>query len=100
MAKLSVLAWIGNAAAVLLGRHGDVSAQAAQAGCSRQAAYDHADKVQQALADARLGGPGRAQLLEQLDELRQENTRLRRHLAGRIDFDEPRRRRLAARASA
>src|SRR5947209_5651509 len=52
MAILSPLTWIGNAAAVLLGHHGAVAAQARDAGCSRQAAYDHATKVQQAVARA------------------------------------------------
>jgi hypothetical protein len=65
MAKLPVLSWIGNAFAVLLGKHGDVTQQARQAGCSRQAAYAHADKVQQAVEDAQLQGPSRAELLEE-----------------------------------
>jgi hypothetical protein len=100
MAKLSLLAWIGNAAAVLLGRHGEISAQARSCGCSRQTAYDHADKVQQALTDARQPGPGRADLLRQVEQLRQENRQLREQLAGRIELDQPRRRRLAATTSA
>ena len=57
MAKLSVLSWIGNAAAVLFGKHGDITAQAQQAGGSRQAAYEHADRVQQAVAQAQQAGP-------------------------------------------
>jgi hypothetical protein len=60
MATLSPLTWIGNAAAVLLGEHGDVTAQAQQAGCSRQIAYRHAGRVLQAVADAQLQGPPRA----------------------------------------
>jgi hypothetical protein len=100
MARLSVLTWIGNAAAVLLGRHGDVSTQARSAACSRQSVYDHADKVQQALADVRGPGPCRADLLRQVEQLRQENRRLREQLAGRIELNPPRRRRLAATTSA
>ena len=46
MFKLPLLSWVGNAAAVLLGCHGDVSAQARRAGCSRQTVYDHAERVQ------------------------------------------------------
>ena len=54
MTTLPVLTWIGNAAAVLCGPHGAVADHTRQAGCSRQAAYDHAHKVAQAVAQARL----------------------------------------------
>jgi hypothetical protein len=70
MATLPVLTWIGNAAAVLFGTHGAVSAQAQQAGCSRQTAYDHAAKVVAAVADAHLPGPSRAALLDEVRHLR------------------------------
>src|SRR5438105_488383 len=103
MFKLPVLTWIGNAAARLCGKQGDVSAQATQAGCSRQTVYDHADKVQQVLEDARLPGPSRAQLLEQLEQARQENACLRQQLAERtefIEFNEDRRKRLAVKTHA
>jgi hypothetical protein len=76
MFKLPLLTWIGNAAAVLCGRHGDVAQQARTAGCSRQSAYDHADKVEQALADAHGPGPSRQQLLQQVAALRDENRQL------------------------
>lgn len=81
MAKLSVLASLGNALAVLFGNHGDVTAQAQQAGCSRQTVYRHADQVQQAVQEARRPGPDRARLLEDNARLRQENQRLRQQLA-------------------
>jgi hypothetical protein len=74
--KLPLLTWIGNAAAALCGRHGDVTAQARQAGCSRQTVYDHADKVQHALAQAHLSGPSREQLLRECAQLREENRQL------------------------
>src|SRR6266446_2239302 len=80
MAILPVLSWIGNAAAVLLGKHGAVSAQAEAVGCSRQTAYDHADKVEQAVADAQLPGPSRADLLNEIRWLREDNQRLREQL--------------------
>src|SRR5437016_13526808 len=79
MFKLPLCHWIGNAAAVLLGSHGDVTQAAQQAGCSRQTVYDHADKVQQSLEDAQLPGPSREELLTQLEYLRSENAHPRRH---------------------
>jgi hypothetical protein len=43
--QLPIISWIGNAAAVLVGGWGAVSRQAQAVGCSRQTAYDHAEKV-------------------------------------------------------
>src|SRR5947209_7247071 len=81
MAKLSILNRLGNAFVALLGKHGDVTAQAEQAGCSRQTVYDHAEQVQQILTDAQLPGPRRADLLEQNRRLQEENRCLREQLA-------------------
>src|SRR4051794_40165069 len=98
MARLPLLSWIGNAAAVLLGRHGDVTTQAHDAGCSRQTAYEHAGKVQQAVADAQLPGPSRAELLEDNRRLRQEVERLQaqQRAEARTDLGPGRQRQLAA----
>lgn len=76
MPSLSLLTWIGNAAAVLFGAHGTVRQQTEQAGCSRQVAYQHAHKVQQAVAEARLPGPPRTELLAEVQDLRRENGQL------------------------
>src|SRR5207253_10375742 len=57
VARVSVLDWIGNAAAQLLGRHGAVSDQANQVACSRQTVYDHAAKVEAAVRAAQRPGP-------------------------------------------
>ena len=76
MFTLPLFSWIGNAATVLCGRHGDVSAAAEQAGCSRQTVYDHAAKVHQAVQDARLPGPSRQTLIEQVAQLQEENRQL------------------------
>jgi hypothetical protein len=76
MATLSVLTWIGNAAAVLTGSWGAVTAQTQQAGCSRQAAYTHAQRVQQAVAEAQAGGPSRAQQHADCERWQQENQQL------------------------
>jgi hypothetical protein len=80
MATLPTLLWIGNAAAVLCGQHGDITRQTQQAGCSRQAAYDHADRVRRAVDNDRLPGPDRQQLLEDNHALRSERQRLQRLL--------------------
>lgn len=74
MLKLPVRTWILNAAAALSGQHGAVTRQAEQSGCSRETVYEHADKVQQRLADE----PDR----ELLAELRAENQRLHELIAG------------------
>src|SRR5262249_54550386 len=57
MFKLPVRAWILNAAAVFSGRHGAVSRQAEQAGCSRQTVYQHARKLEQRLGDEPAADP-------------------------------------------
>ena len=67
--KLPICTWILNAAAVFSGRHGAVTQQAEQAGCSRQTAYQHARKLEQRLA----AGPSVAAL----DQLQAENQQLR-----------------------
>jgi hypothetical protein len=80
MATLPTLLWIGNAAAVLCGHHGAITRQTQQAGCSRQAAYDHADRVRRAVDNERLPGPDRQQLLDDNQALRSEQQRLQRLL--------------------
>ena len=49
MFNLPIRTWILNAAAVFSGRHGAVTRQAEQAGCSRQTVYQHAHKLEQRL---------------------------------------------------
>ena len=100
MTTLPVLTWIGNAAAVLCGSFGAVTRQARQAGCSRQAAYDHAQRVQQAVADAQGSGPPREQLLRENQHLREENRQLWAALETAVDFPAAKRHQFAATASA
>jgi hypothetical protein len=100
MFKLPVLTWIGNAAARLCGKHGDLSAQARQADCSRQTVYDHAKKVQQAVEDAHLPGPSRQQLLAENAQLRQENRELWEAYVQAIDCPQGKLRHFSAAASA
>ncbi len=76
MPSLSLFAWIGNAAAALCGRRGDVTRQATAAGCSRQTVYQHAAAVEQALRQARAPGPSRDALLREVQQLRTENRQL------------------------
>jgi hypothetical protein len=85
MFRLPLVSWIGNAAAALCGQHGDVSRAADFAGCSRQTVYDHADKVQQAVVAAHLPGPSRAELLQEVAQLREETRRLWDWLEQAID---------------
>src|SRR3954464_12288363 len=49
MNTLSLRTWVRNAAAVFSGCYGAVTRQAEQAGCSRQAVYDHARQIEQRL---------------------------------------------------
>jgi hypothetical protein len=100
MAILSPLTWIGNAAAVLFGGHGAVARQTQQVGCSRQAAYDHAAQVLQAVAAAQAPGPSRQQLLDENHRLRAELKQLRGQRDDRLDFAPDDRRRFAATAAA
>ena len=66
MFKLPVRTWILNAAAVFSGQHGAVTRQAERAGCSRQAVYQHAHKLEQRLA----AEPGRRAARPGIDLLR------------------------------
>src|SRR5947207_12352102 len=100
MPRLPIAAWIGNAAAVLVGRFGDVARQARQAGCSRQAGYQHADQVQQAVAEARAPGPSHDELVRDNQRLAEENRQLWQALEDAVDFPEGRQRRFAATAAA
>src|SRR3954454_2086737 len=100
MLKIPVALWIANAAACLCGRYGDVTAQAQHTGCSRQTAYDHAQKVQAAVEAEYAGGPTRQQLLDQLQALRHENTQLWAWLEQTIDFPEARRQEFTVTAAA
>ena len=87
MPRLPLLTWIGNAAAVLLGKHGEVTQQAHQAGCSRQAAYQHADKVHQAVEQAQQPGPSRAELIEENRRLKEQLADARRQLKQAVVLD-------------
>src|SRR3954467_12543676 len=100
MFKLPPFSWVGNAAAALCGNHGDVTKAAQQAGCSRQTVYDHAYKVEKAVADAQLPGPCCELLLGEVALLRQENQELWDAYLEAIDFPQDKQRRFTTTASA
>jgi len=100
MARLPIVSWIGNAAVVLTGRWGAISRQAEDAGCSRQTAYDHAEKVEAAVRDAVGGGPSRGQLQQQLRQQTAEIAALKKRLDDATEFPEPEQQRFAATATA
>ena len=100
MLKRPAVVWIANAAARLAGAHGDVTQQAHSADWSRQNVYDHAQKVQAAVEDAHDGGPTRAELIEQNQQLSQENAQLWDWLAGTIEFPPSQQREFSVTATA
>src|SRR5262249_24328902 len=100
MAKLYVLTWLGNAFAVLLGKHGDVTQPAHEAGCSRQAVYTHAQRVQHAVEQAQLPGPRRDQLLQENRRLKEQVAALQRQLGQAVVLDRAKQERLAVTTSA
>jgi len=77
MFKLPIRTWVCNAAAVFSGRHGAVTQQADEAGCSRESVYEHARKVERRLADSATESAA-------LAESRAENQRLQRVIAARM----------------
>jgi hypothetical protein len=85
---------------VLAGRWGDVTRQTEAVGCSRQIAYRHAQRVQQAVALQGSTGPTRQEQLHEIQTLRQENRRLRKSLEQTIALPKAKRRHFATVAAA
>ena len=100
MLKIPFATWIANAAAGLTSIYGDVTHQAEVADWSRQTIYDHAQKVQAALADAHDGGPTRATLIERNQQLRHENAQLWDGLDQTIEFPPSKQREFSVTAAA
>ena len=78
--------WISNAAARFSGIRGAVSIQARRVGCSRQAIYDQARKVCDAVEDQYSGGPTREQLIRENQALREENAQLWEWVDQAVEF--------------
>src|ERR687891_2271475 len=76
MFSLPVVTWIGNAAAVLSGQWGAVSQRAREVECSREAMYQQARRVEQAVAREQAGGPSGEEFLAENERLRDENRTL------------------------
>ncbi len=87
MFKLPIRTWICNAAAVFSGHQGAVTQQAIEAGCSRETVYEHAQKVEQRLAQE--PGPDAviAPLRAENQQLRQAVAEQRREAEDRILLD-------------
>src|SRR5579883_2620106 len=100
VARLSVVDWIGNAAAALCGRPGAVSQQAQQTPCSRQTVYDHQSKVVQAVTEAQLPGPSRQALLQENAQLKDEIRQLYDGFANAFDCLPAKRQQFAVTAAA
>lgn len=100
MARLPVLSWIGNAAAVLGAAWGSVTRRAREVGCSRQTVYKHGRRVTQAVQEAQQPGPSRAALLAEVARLRLENQQLWDWLDKTIEFPQERQEEFACSASA
>ena len=56
MLSVAVDVWIGNAAAVLRGCWGTVTRRAQETGLSRTSVYNHAQRVERAVSNQRVGG--------------------------------------------
>jgi len=86
MRTIPLTRWIANAAARFTGPHGAVTEQAQQTGCSRQCAYDHAQKVMDAVEARHSGGPTRERLIQENEALSRENAQLWDWLCQTIEF--------------
>jgi hypothetical protein len=90
--KLPIPTFLRNAASAWIGRHGAVSEQAQQAGCSRQTVYDHAQQLRERVenGDRRL-----EQSQAQCRGLQEEQQRLLAQLKQSVLIDEQALRRFA-----
>lgn len=88
MFKLPIRTWVCNAAAVFSDHHGVVTQQANEAGCSRETVYEHAQKVEQRLAQEPESDTVIAQLRAENQQLRHAVAEHRRQAADRVLLDQ------------
>ncbi len=100
MFTLPITLYIANAAARFSGRHGAVTRQAQNQGCSRQTVYDHASEVVEAIQVEHSDGPSRQRRLRENEELRRENGQLWDWLNQTIEFPRAKRKEFAVQAAA
>src|SRR5271157_1136841 len=86
MCFIPIALWISNAAVRFSGIRGAVSIQARRVGWSRQAIYDQARKVCDAVEDQYSGGPTREQLIRENQALRAENAQLWEWVDQAVEF--------------
>ena len=98
MCTITVVRWITNAAVRFSATHGAVSSQARRADCSRQAIYDQARKVHDAVEAECSPGPSREQLMREIEALRRENTELWNWVDQAIKFPEVKQQQFSAEA--
>jgi hypothetical protein len=78
--------WLANTASYLTCSHGAVAQQARQTCCSRQCAYDYAEKVLAAVEARHGGGTTPEELIRQIEALRRENAQLSDWVTQTIEF--------------
>jgi hypothetical protein len=88
MFKLPIRTWVCNAAAVFSGHHGAVTQRANEAGCSRETVYEHAQKIEQRLAQEPEPDTVIAQLRAENQRLRQAVAEHRREAEDRVLLDQ------------
>ena len=98
MCTITVVRWITNAAVRFSGTHGAVSSQARRADCSRQAIYDQARKVHDAVEAECSPGPSREQLMGEIEALRRENTELWNWVDQAVEFPQAKQQQFSAEA--
>src|SRR3954464_5581650 len=100
MATVAAQTRICNAATVFGGLWGAVTKLAGQRGCSRQALYQQAGRVELAVEQAQEGGPSRPQLQARVEDLAEENRQLWAAWQDAVDFPPAKQQQFTATATA
>jgi hypothetical protein len=100
MATVAVRTQICNAATVFGGLWGAVTGLASRLGCSRQALYQQAGRIEQAVVQAHESGPSRSPLRQRVEHLEEENRQLWQALENAVDFAQAKQQQFTATATA